>query len=77
MVRTELKVRYKNSVLGFAWSLVNPLLYLVVFYIAFDLILGAGIPAFPTVPAVGPARVEPVLGRARRRDAVPSSATPA
>ena len=47
MVRTELKVRYKNSALGFAWSLVNPLLYLVVFYIAFDLILGAGIPAFP------------------------------
>jgi ABC-2 type transport system permease protein len=47
MVRTELKVRYKNSALGFAWSLVNPLLYLVVFYVAFDLILGAGIPAFP------------------------------
>jgi ABC-2 type transport system permease protein len=47
MIRTELKVRYKNSALGFAWSLVNPLLYLVVFYIAFDLILGAGIPAFP------------------------------
>ena len=47
MVRTELKVQYKNSVLGFAWSLLNPLLYLVVFYIAFDLILGAGIPAFP------------------------------
>jgi ABC-2 type transport system permease protein len=47
MVRTELKVRYKNSVLGFAWSLLNPILYLVVFYVAFDLILGAGIPAFP------------------------------
>jgi ABC-2 type transport system permease protein len=47
MARKELKVRYKNSVLGFAWSLVNPLLYLVVFYVAFDLILGAGIPAFP------------------------------
>jgi ABC-2 type transport system permease protein len=47
MTRTELKVRYKNSVLGFAWSLLNPVLYLVVFYVAFDLILGAGIPAFP------------------------------
>ena len=33
MVRKELKVKYKNSVLGFAWSLLNPLLYLVVFYI--------------------------------------------
>ena len=47
MVRNELKIKYKNSVLGFAWSLLNPLLYLVVFYIAFTMILGSGIPAFP------------------------------
>ncbi len=47
MVRNELKIKYKNSVLGFAWSLLNPLLYLVVFYIAFTIILGSGIPSFP------------------------------
>jgi ABC-2 type transport system permease protein len=47
MTRKELKVKYKNSVLGFAWSLLNPLLYLVVFYIAFVKILGSAIPAFP------------------------------
>ncbi len=47
MIRNELKVKYKNSVLGFAWSLLNPLLYLVVFYIAFTIILRSGIPAFP------------------------------
>ena len=47
MTRKELKVKYKNSVLGFAWSLLNPLLYLVVFYIAFVKILGSGVPAFP------------------------------
>jgi ABC-2 type transport system permease protein len=46
MVRKELKIKYKNSVLGFAWSLLNPLLYLVVFYIAFQKILQAGIPNF-------------------------------
>src|SRR6476619_6337753 len=46
MVRNELKIKYKNSVLGFAWSLLNPLLYLVVFYIAFQKILQAGIPNF-------------------------------
>lgn len=46
LVRTELKVKYKNSVLGFMWSMVNPLLYLVVFYIAFQIILGSGIPMF-------------------------------
>ncbi len=47
MTRKELKVKYKNSVLGFAWSLLNPLLYLVVFYIAFQLILGTAVPGFP------------------------------
>jgi ABC-type polysaccharide/polyol phosphate export permease len=47
MTRKELKVRYKNSVLGFAWSLVNPLLYLVVFYVAFQVILRSATPAFP------------------------------
>lgn len=47
LVRRELKVKYKNSTLGFLWSLVNPLLYLVVFTVAFQFILRAGIPSFP------------------------------
>jgi ABC-2 type transport system permease protein len=47
MTRKELKVKYKNSILGFAWSLLNPLLYLVVFYVAFQLILGTAVPGFP------------------------------
>jgi ABC-2 type transport system permease protein len=47
MVRKELKIKYKNSVLGFAWSLLNPLLYLVVFYVAFEVFLKSGTPAFP------------------------------
>jgi ABC-2 type transport system permease protein len=47
LVRKELKVKYKNSSLGFLWSLVNPLLYLVVYTLAFQVILQAGIPEFP------------------------------
>jgi ABC-2 type transport system permease protein len=47
LVRLELKAKYKASALGFAWSLFNPAMYLVVFYIAFDVILGGGIPRFP------------------------------
>lgn len=46
LVRTQLKVKYKNSVLGFAWSMLNPALYLVVFFVVFQLILGSGIPNF-------------------------------
>jgi len=47
LVRKELKVRYKNSSLGFLWSMLNPAMYLVVFYVVFQLVLKAGIPYFP------------------------------
>ncbi|HYD08693.1 MAG TPA: ABC transporter permease [Acidimicrobiales bacterium] len=47
LVRKELKVRYKNSSLGFLWSMLNPLMYLVVFYVVFQLVLKAGVPYFP------------------------------
>src|SRR6184192_595845 len=47
LVRLELRSKYKASALGFVWSLLNPAMYLVVFYIAFDIILGGGIPRFP------------------------------
>jgi ABC-2 type transport system permease protein len=47
LTRKELKVKYKNSALGFVWSLLNPALYLVVFYVVFDKILQAGLPSYP------------------------------
>src|SRR3954471_19049942 len=47
LVRKELKVRYKNSALGFLWSMLNPLMYLVVFTVVFQIVLKAGIPYFP------------------------------
>jgi ABC-2 type transport system permease protein len=46
LVRKELKVKYKNSAIGFVWSLLNPALYLVVFYLVFQVILNNGIPYF-------------------------------
>jgi ABC-2 type transport system permease protein len=47
LVRKDLKVKYKNSALGFAWSLANPLLYLAVFSIVFSkFLLRGGIPHF-------------------------------
>ena len=47
LVKMELRSKYKSSALGFAWSLLNPVMYLVVFTLAFDLILNSGIPRFP------------------------------
>jgi ABC-2 type transport system permease protein len=46
LVRKELKVKYKDSSLGFFWSMLNPAMYLAVFYVVFDIILGSGIPYF-------------------------------
>lgn len=46
MVRKELKVKYRNSVLGFLWTMVNPALYLAVFWIVFTKFLPNGIPQF-------------------------------
>jgi ABC-2 type transport system permease protein len=46
LIRKELKVRYKNSALGFVWSLLNPALYLAVFTIVFQVVLGNGVPYF-------------------------------
>lgn len=46
LVRKELKVKYKNSTLGFVWSLFNPAMYLVVFFVVFEIVLRAGIPNF-------------------------------
>ncbi len=46
LTRKELKVKYKNSVLGFLWSLLNPLLYLIVFSVVFQEILRTDIPTY-------------------------------
>ena len=41
LVKRELKSRYKDSALGFVWSLVRPLTQLLVYYIAIGKFLGA------------------------------------
>jgi lipopolysaccharide transport system permease protein len=42
LVSRELKLLYKRSVLGIAWTLINPLLQLLVFSIVFTMVLKAG-----------------------------------
>jgi len=46
LVRKEIKVKYKNSVLGFLWSMLNPALTLAVFFVLFTYFLPNGIPNF-------------------------------
>lgn len=46
LVAKDLKVRYKNSFLGFIWSLLNPLLMMVIYTVVFTRILPSGIDHF-------------------------------
>jgi lipopolysaccharide transport system permease protein len=47
LVQKEMKVRYKNSVLGYAWSVANPLLFASVYYLALGVFLRFTIPGYP------------------------------
>lgn len=47
LARKELRVKYKSTALGVAWSMLNPLLYLVVFYVVFTVFLPNEIDNFP------------------------------
>lgn len=46
MVERELKIRYKNSFLGFFWSLVNPLITVLVMTVVFKYIMANPTPNF-------------------------------
>lgn len=55
MVRTDFKVRYQNSVLGYFWSLLKPLFLFSILYIVFTYIipLGKGVPNYPVYLLLG------------------------
>lgn len=42
LVISDLKVKYASSILGFAWSLLNPLLMMLVLYVVFSNFFGSG-----------------------------------
>jgi ABC-2 type transport system permease protein len=55
LVRTDFKLRYQGSVLGYAWSLLRPLLLFVILYVVFVkfLKIGGGIPHYPIYLLLG------------------------
>jgi ABC-2 type transport system permease protein len=46
LVRKDLKVKYKGSVLGLLWSMLNPAVTLLVYYVVFKYFLKSGTPNF-------------------------------
>lgn len=55
LVRTDFKLRYQGSLLGYAWSLLKPLLLFVILYTVFVYFLRIGddIPHFPVYLLLG------------------------
>ncbi len=55
LVRTDFKLRYQGSVLGYTWSLLRPLLLFLILYVVFVkfLKLGTGIPHYPIYLLLG------------------------
>lgn len=55
LVRTEFKLRYQGSILGYTWSLLRPLLLFVILYVVFVMFLkvGDGVPHFPIYLLLG------------------------
>ncbi len=55
LVRTDFKLRYQGSVLGYAWSLLRPLFTFVILYIVFTkfIRLGDSIPNYPLYLLLG------------------------
>ncbi|MFZ0250351.1 MAG: ABC transporter permease, partial [Acidimicrobiales bacterium] len=46
LVRTEIKVKYKNSALGLVWSMISPAMTLAIYYFVFSVLLDNKMPDF-------------------------------
>lgn len=55
LVRTDFKLRYQGSVLGYAWSLLRPLMLFGILYVIFALVVKSsdGLPYFPVYLLLG------------------------
>jgi ABC-2 type transport system permease protein len=55
MVKTDFKLRYQGSVLGYMWSLLRPLLLFIILYLVFAKLLkvGSNVPHYPVYLLLG------------------------
>jgi len=55
LVKTDFKLRYQGSFLGYIWSLLKPLFMFVILYLVFGVVLqaGAGMPHYPVYLLLG------------------------
>lgn len=47
LVVRDVRLRYRGSILGFAWTLVNPILFMIIYTLVFSVYLRSNIHAYP------------------------------
>jgi hypothetical protein len=76
MVMRDLKARYKQSILGYFWSLLNPLMTMLIFWLVFSVLLRNDIPMFPIFLLVascrGTSRSHPSAAACARSSTTPT-----
>lgn len=53
LAQKDFKIRYRNSVLGFLWSLLNPLAFMAILTVVFSLLLRVDVPNFAAWVLIG------------------------
>ena len=53
LVSRDLKLKYRRSVLGYVWSILNPLLVMIVLVVVFSHMFSRNIPNFPVYLLIG------------------------
>jgi ABC-2 type transport system permease protein len=54
LVRTDFKLRYQGSILGYAWSLLQPLFFFIILYVVFSYLkVSKGIPFYAVYLLIG------------------------
>jgi len=53
LVSKELKLRYRNTVFGYAWSVLSPLLFTLVYFLAFKIIMRFPMANYPVFLVTG------------------------
>ena len=62
LVSRDLKLKYRRSVLGYVWSVLNPLLIMIVMYVVFSKLFDRNIPNFPVYLLVGRTLYDFIVG---------------
>jgi len=53
LVTRDIKIKYRKSILGYLWSVLNPLLTMIVLIIVFSNLFSRGVPNFPVYLLTG------------------------